>query len=134
MPIVPNALERFTLLRLNLAPALMLDLLGAQAFRVACAAHRLGVFRELERGPAAAATLARRIDADQRGTTLLLDALECLGYVRRQGDEFANSAMTTKWLPVVGCGFAFFETMVHENWRHLEESIRRGRPRVMRRG
>jgi SAM-dependent methyltransferase len=130
MPIVPNTVERLTLLRFNLAPALMLDFLGAQAFRVACAAQRLGVFRELAHGPAGATTLARRIEADERGTALLLDALECLGYVRRQGDEFANSAMTAKWLPVVGCGLGFFETMVHENWRHLEETIRRGEPPI----
>jgi hypothetical protein len=128
MPVVPNFFERLTLLRLNLAPGVMLDFLGAQAFRAACAAHRLGVFDALRDGPFTAAELAARIEADLRGTTILLEALVALGYVVRRRGRFANSAMTAKWLPVVGEGIPYFETMVREEWAHLEETVRRGRP------
>jgi hypothetical protein len=130
MPIVPNFLERFTLLRMNLAPGVLLDFLGAQAFRAACAAHRLGVFDALQGGPLTPAEVAKRIEADERGTTVLLEALEPLGYVTERGGRYANTAMTAKWLPVLGDGIRFFEATVHEEWAHLEESIRRGRPPI----
>jgi 2-polyprenyl-3-methyl-5-hydroxy-6-metoxy-1,4-benzoquinol methylase len=130
MPIVPNLMERMALLRLNLGPGLMLDFLGAQAFRAACAAQNLGVFAALDGAPLTAAEVAARVDADPRGTTILLEALAALGYVRRQGERFANSAMTAKWMPVLGEGMPFFHDLLHEEWSHLEESIRSGRPAV----
>jgi hypothetical protein len=130
MPIVPNLLERLTLLRMNLAPGVLLDFLGAQAFRAACAAHRLGVFDALRGGPLTAVDVAARIEADERGTTVLLEALEALGYVRKRNGHYANTAMTAKWLPVLGDGIRFFEATVRDEWAHLEESIRRGRPPI----
>jgi SAM-dependent methyltransferase len=128
MPIVPNLLERLMLLRMNLAPGVMLDFLGAQAFRAACAAQRLGVFEALGAGPLTSAEVATRVKADARGTTLLLEALAPLGYVTQRGGRYANSAMTAKWLPVLGDGMRYFETMLWEEWAQLEDSIRRGRP------
>mgnify|MGYP001557838926 FL=1 len=44
MPIVPNFIERLVLLTFNQGPGLMLDFLGAQAFRVVGVGVRLGVF------------------------------------------------------------------------------------------
>lgn len=130
MPIVPNFVEKMALLRLNLGPGLMLDFLGAQAFRAACAAERLGVFGALAEGPLTAAEVAARVDADPRGTTILLEALVPLGYVVAQADRFANSAMTAKWMPLLGEGMPFFHDLLHDEWSHLEESIRTGRPAV----
>jgi hypothetical protein len=130
MPVVPNFVEKLVLLRWNLGPGIMLDFLGAQAFRAACAAERLGVFAALSQGPLTAAEVATRIDADPRGTTILLEALVALGYVRQREDRFTNSAMTAKWLPIVGEGMPFFHDLLHEEWSHLEESIRTGRPAV----
>jgi SAM-dependent methyltransferase len=130
MPIVPNLMERTALLRFNLGPGLMLDFLGAQAFRAACAAQNLGVFAALDGPPLTAAEVATRVDADPRGTGILLEALAALGYVRRQGDHFTNSAMTAKWMPVLGEGMPFFQDLLQQEWSHLEESIRTGRPAV----
>ena len=128
MPVVPNLMERMALLRLNLAPGVMLDFLGAQAFRAACAAHNLGVFAALVGPPLTTAEVAARVDADPRGMTILLEALAALGYVRRQGERFTNSAMTAKWMPLLGEGMPFFHDLLHEEWSHLEQSIRTGRP------
>ena len=62
----------------------MLDFLGAQAFRTVCVAVKLGVFEALSAGPLTAGKAARRVAADERGTTLLLEALDSLGYVKKK--------------------------------------------------
>ena len=128
MPIVPNFIERLILLQLNQGPGPMLDFLGAQAFRAACVAQRLGVFEALSDGPLAAVQVARQIEADERGTTLLLEALEALGYVKKKDGRYDNTAMTAKWLPLLADGVGWFETELFERWRYLEECIRRGKP------
>lgn len=133
MPVIPSFTERFVLLTLNQGPGPMLDLLGAQAFRALCAAVELGVFESLNHGPLNGAAIARRIDADELGTTLLLDALDALGYVKNVNGRYVNTPMTVKWLlrespaTLVG-GIPFFESMVFDRWGCLAESIRRGIP------
>lgn len=113
----------------------MLDFLGAQAFRAVCAAVRLGVFETLSGGPSSAAATARRIGADELGTTLLLEALEALGYVKKKNERYVNTPMTVKWLlhdspTSLVCGIPFLESMVFDRWGHLSESVRRGKPVV----
>lgn len=135
MPIRPNIIERLVLLNLNQGPGLMLDFLGAQAFRAVCVAIKLGVFEALSGGPLTAAETARRIEADERGTTLLLDALQALGYVKKKNGQYANAPMTTKWLlrdspTSLAGGIPFFESMVFDRWGHLDESIRLGKPAI----
>jgi len=135
MPILPNFIERLILLKLNQGPGLMLDFLGAQAFRTVCVAVKLGVFEALSGGALTAAETAHRVEASERGTTLLLDALEALGYVEKKGGRYVNTPMTVKWLlrsspTSLAGGIPFFESMVFDRWEHLDESIRRGRPAV----
>src|SRR3990172_615283 len=129
MPVIPNFMERLILLKLNLGPGPMLDFLGALAFRTVIVAHRLGVFETLSGGPRMAAEVARQIEADERGTILLLEALEALGYVKKKDGRYAATAMTVKWLPVLGDGIGFFE-MLLERFQDLDESIRRGGPAI----
>jgi hypothetical protein len=128
MPITPNAIERL-IFKFNLAPAVMLDFLGAQAFRLFVTAHRLGVFEALAGGSMTAEQVARRIKADERGTTLLLQGLEATGYVWQKNGGYAVAAMTSKWLPILGDGLGFFEILL-ERSEHLEDSIRRGGPAI----
>ncbi|SRR6266498_204220 len=135
MPLRPNFIERLILLNFNLGPGLMLDFLGAQAFRAVCIAVELGVFEALSDGRLTAAETARRIRADERGTTLLLEALQALGYVKKKDGRYVNAPMTTKWLlrsspTSLAGGIPFFESMVFDRWGHLDESIRRGKPMV----
>ncbi len=135
MPIVPNFIERLVLLTFNQGPGLMLDFLGAQAFRVVGVGVRLGVFEALSGGPLTAAETARQVQASERGVTLLLDALESLGYVRKKDGRYVNTPMTIKWLlrrspTSLAGGVPFFESMVFDRWGHLDESIRRGKPAV----
>lgn len=127
MPITPNTIERWLFFRLHLAPAPLLDFLAAQAFQAVAAAYRLGVFNALADGPVTTQQIARRIEADERGTALLLRALEAVGYVEERPGGYATTAMVAKWLPIVGDGLGFF-AMVLERFAHLEECIRRGGP------
>jgi len=133
MPILPNLIERLVLLTFNQGPGLMLDFLGAQAFRVVGVGVRLGIFEALSGGPLSAAETARHVLASARGVILLLDALESLGYVRKKGGRYVNTPMTVKWLlhrsPTnLAGGIPFFDSMVFDRWGHLDESIRRGKP------
>lgn len=127
MPITASLIER-AVFRLNLAPALMLDFLGAESFQALVAAHRLGVFEALDGAALTAAQIAFRIEADERGTSLLLEALEALGYVSKRKDgRYAVTAMAAKWLPILGDGVGWFELMI-ERLHDLDECVRRGGP------
>ena len=135
MPIVPNLPERLLFLRLNRAPAPLLDVFGAVAFRAALAALKLGVFEELREGPLAPADLAGRLGTDERGTLFLLRALEPLGYVTGSGERYANSEMTARWLLAgsptsVAAGFCYWGAVLPELWGDLEETVKSGRPRT----
>lgn len=126
MPLIPSLLERL-LLRRNLVPGPMLDLLGAQAFRAFSAAWRLGLFDAMARGSSSLAEIARTIGTDARGTGQLLRALEAVGYVEQEAGRYRPTPMTTRWLPVLGDGVPFFD-MVLERLGDLEEAVRRGEP------
>jgi hypothetical protein len=135
MPILPSIAERLMMLALHQGPGPtpMLDFIGAQAFRAVCVAVRLGLFEALGTGALSGADVARRVGTSERGTVLLLEALEALGYVRRRHALYANTMMTARWLlrsspTSLGSGILFFESMVFDRWAHLEESIRSGRP------
>ena len=128
MPVQPDFLER-SAFRLNLAPRVLLDFLGAQAFRTVCAAVELGVFEALAPGPRSVSEVATQVGASESGVGLLLDALEALGYVDHRGGRFAATPSTRKWLMhSFARGIPFFESMVFDRWGHLVESIRRGAP------
>ena len=133
MPILPTLTERVLLFRFNQAPGLMLDFLGAEAFRALSVAVKLGVFEALSGSSLAADQTARRIKASETGTVLLLEALTALGYVKEKDGRYSNTRMTAKWLlrgskTSLACGIPFFESMVFDRWSRLEESIRRGQP------
>jgi hypothetical protein len=132
MPIVANFVERLLLLELNLGPGLMLDFLRAQTFRVVCATVELGFIEVLSGGPLTAAEIACEIKASERGTTLLLDSLEALGYVNKAAGGYDNMPMAAKWLlrhspASMAVGIPSFESMVFDCREHLDKSIRRGK-------
>lgn len=77
MPLIASLLERLLIDR-NLVPGLLLDFLGAEAFRAFSAARRLGVFDALAHAPSTVVEIARTIGADVRGTGQLLRALEAI--------------------------------------------------------
>jgi len=130
MPVTTNFMERMILLRLNMGPGPMLDLLGGMAFKAVSVAHKLDIFESLTSGPLTAAEIAHRIEASERGIQLLLNALEAIGYVKQQGGRYSNTPMTVKWMVrssphYIAETFAYFNGLL-ERWGYLDEAIRRG--------
>jgi SAM-dependent methyltransferase len=114
-------------------PGAHLDMLASVGFRAAGAGQRLGVFEALAGGPQAAGALADRLTVHPLGLRILLDALVAFGYLTRDGEAYANSPDTARWLvraapdsyaPVL----SFWHTLLVERWTDLENSIRRGGP------
>jgi SAM-dependent methyltransferase len=97
MPIQPNFLERTAFFTLSAAPAPMLDLAGALAFRTLSAAVHLDIFTSLAQRPSTPAELAQTLDLHERGTRRLLEALAAIGYVTERDGRYRNSATTEKW-------------------------------------
>lgn len=128
----PNLLERAAF-QANVAPALILDTLGAASLRLVHLGLKLGVFEAL-REPAAPEALAKRLGTDPRATTLLLETLAAAGYLARRGERFGNTPLTTRWLLADARGgmapfVAFWERIVFPFWEeHLDAVMRQGRP------
>jgi len=98
MPVVPNLFERFALLRFNQGPGLLLDVLGAGAFRALVLAIKLEAFEVLVEGPLTSKELAHKIKSNEQGAAILLEFLESFGYVKQSDGKYSNTAMTSKWL------------------------------------
>jgi hypothetical protein len=132
MPIVPNFIERTIFLSLNQGPGPVLDIWNAVGFRAVLAAIRLDVFEALASNPMSTTELAQRLNADARGVQRLLEALEPLGYLKQQGDRYANTAMTIKWLlrssPMTFAPyFRYWGAIIPRLMDDLEDSIKLGR-------
>ncbi|UCH06488.1 MAG: hypothetical protein JSV55_10255 [Deltaproteobacteria bacterium] len=130
MPVTTNFLERMILLKLNQGPGPMLDLLGGMAIKAVSVAVQLGVFEILNKGPLTSTAVAQGMRASQRGTQLLLNALEALGYVEQRDGTYTNTPMTTKWMvrsspSYIADGFPYFNGVI-ERWGYMDEAIRRG--------
>ena len=133
MPIQLNVLERTIFFSLNQAPAPIIDLWSAIAFRTVMAADRLGIFAALAESSATATELAERLPADPRALGLLLDALTPLGYLTCQESRYSNAPMTARWL--TGAGNAnwapylrFWEDVLAVLWQDPEATVRAGAP------
>lgn len=135
MPITLNFIERMLMLRINQAPAPILDMYGAIANRAVSMALRFGVFEALRNGGLTCAQVANKLDANERGIGLLLDALEAIGYLEVQDGRYANSAMTAKWMlddapQSIAHLFGFFDSVI-ERCGYLEETIHTGKPPIL---
>lgn len=136
MPVIPNFMERMILLNLNQGPGPLLDGIGALSYQIVNVALKLGVFEALKDGPLTETEVAEQIEASKRGTTLLLEALEAIGYIKKQGDRYTNSPMTNKWMlcdspnSLAGLFGSYFSGLL-ERWEYLHESIRRGEPPLL---
>jgi ubiquinone/menaquinone biosynthesis C-methylase UbiE len=131
MPIQPNLLERTAFYTLNLGPAPVLDIWGALSFQTVATAIRLGVFEALKDGPQTPIALAKKLGLNAHGCKLLLQTLEAIGYTQLQGEAYANSPMSAKWLTSSSEAnfspyFDFWEVVIPTLWRNLDESLRTG--------
>jgi predicted O-methyltransferase YrrM len=132
MPLMPNMLERVIFFKMNEGPGPMMELIGALGYKAVSVSVKLGVFEALAAGPMTVDRLATKLEVSRRGLSVLLAALEGLGYVTVQDGSCANTAMTARWMvgssPDCVAGlFGHFDDML-ERWAFMDESIRRGEP------
>jgi ubiquinone/menaquinone biosynthesis C-methylase UbiE len=135
MPIQLNALERTIFFSLNQAPAPIVDLWSAIAFRAVMTADRLGIFAALSESPATATDLAARLPADPRALGVLLDALAPLGYLECREGRYSNTPMTARWLTAAGRAnwapyLRFWDDVLASLWQAPEAAVRAGAPAV----
>ncbi|WP_420627342.1 methyltransferase [Candidatus Leptofilum sp.] len=132
MPIQPNFLERTAFFSLNAAPAPMLDLAGALAFRTLSTAVHLNLFATLAERPFTPAELAQHLNLHERGTHRLLEALAAIGYVAERNGRYHNTSITEKWfldnkMMDMTAAMTSFDNFFQELWPHAPEVVRSGK-------
>jgi predicted O-methyltransferase YrrM len=115
----------------NLDDLLMLGH-GYQRSMILLGALKLGVFRGLADGALAAPALARRIGADARKLSILLDALAALGLLSRTGGRYRISRLAKECL--LPGARSLESILLHHldgwgDWGRLAATIRGGRKR-----
>lgn len=95
-------------------------------------ALRLGVFEAVAEKPASAAELAPRLQADERGVRILLDALAALGLLEKIEGTYRNAPVAEEVL-LAGGGASKRARYLHgarqmERWAGLFDCVRQGRP------
>jgi hypothetical protein len=133
LPVIPNFIER-QLFRLQPKLAPFLDLWGVGSFEVVLLASRLGVFEALREGPKTVSTIAKKIDASERGTKSTLDLLVSIGYLKESAGSYSLTPLSKSFAP--GSSFQMAETFalyagLYEFMReNQEQAIREGKPRI----
>ncbi len=99
--------------------------------RVILTALELDVFTALRDG-CDAGDLAKRINADARGTEMLLNALVSLGLLQKQEGIFRNAAPAARFL-AEGSRDSARQAQLHtanmwQRWSHLTEAVKSGSP------
>ena len=90
---------------------------------------RVGLFDDLAARPSGAAEIAARLGTDERGTEVLLAALESCGYVAQRGRAYRLTPMAAKWIPRLESGREFYERMAAtEEWGNLASRLQDGAP------
>jgi len=96
------------------------------------AAARLGLFEALSSGPLGSDELAQRTGADPAGVRTLADFLVAVGYLQREGEAYANTASTQRWLTSAGSiDYTPGALWTHEAWAmmgQLDEAVKAGKP------
>jgi ubiquinone/menaquinone biosynthesis C-methylase UbiE len=106
---------------------------GYQRSMVLFAALDLGVFSALARGPADASRLARRISADPRRLSILLNALVGVGVLGKRGKVYRNKEIADRFLadgPLSKASILLHHLDCWPEWTTLEKKIRGGRKRT----
>ncbi len=130
MPVGFDFFERLFLQRLNKGPAPMLDLVAMLGFKATRAALEVGLFEALADASLTLPELATKAGASERGLRFLLEAIEPLGYVAREGERWRNTPMTERWLlrrspECLADLFSMFEDMA-ARWDSLGAAVKTG--------
>lgn len=131
MPVFNNAVEKFFMGTLNLAPAPMLDLVGGFTFYAVASAVELDLFETLNKKNMSAFEVAQVVNCDERGLDTLLELLETLGYVKHKKGRYALTRMTLKWMlssseTNFGEGFIYYKKLMTDIWPFIAQSMKKG--------
>lgn len=107
--------------------------LGFWGSKTLLSAVELGVFTELATGPKDGTALSRELGLHPRSSRDFLDALVALGMLEREGDRYANTSSTDRYLDrgkptYVGGILEMAERRLYRFWGSLTEALHTGRP------
>jgi SAM-dependent methyltransferase len=127
-----NLLERL-LLAINFVPTPIFDTqVALMLARTVMAGTKLGIFEALAASPLSAAEIAARCHTDLRATLKLLNALVGARYLRKDGEHYTLTRVTSKWLLQDSPKSIYDKMMFHfTEWawiEHYEEYVRTGNP------
>ena len=101
----------------------------------ACTLHagvELDVFTPLAEAPASAAELAERLELDERGLTMLLDALAALQLLEKNKELYRPMPFAEQYLVADSPDYLGHIIRHHhhlvESWARLDEAVRSGQP------
>lgn len=96
------------------------------------AAIELDVFTAIAKGNTTAAEIARTASANEAAMRRLLDTIVALGHLKRRGERYsltpASSAYLVRGSELYRESAGPFERRLFENWMHLADVVRSGRP------
>jgi hypothetical protein len=127
MTLLDQIRERLSPAAIRPVPAFMTDFLSAWGFRAVCVAFKYQVFDSLAVSPKTPAVLAEETGTHAGGMGLLLDALDCLGYVRKRAGRYENTPMVERMRETISLGIPYFEKIAFRDWEHLEAQLKDGR-------
>lgn len=103
---------------------------GYQRSMVLFVALRLDLFSALAGGAADARGVARKVSADPRGLSILLNALVAMGLLRKTGTRYRNAGVARDFLasgPRSKRSILLHHLDCWGDWAGLEKKVRRGR-------
>ena len=102
---------------------------GFRAAQVLLTCHELGLFDAIAEGAFTEAEIAATVQADARGTALLLNAATALGLLEKREGRFVNTPTTSTCLTRAGAGYMGglgHERNWYRRWGHLTEAVKTG--------
>lgn len=100
------------------------------------AAVRLGVFTAIDSGKLSLDDITKKLEADKRGTELLLNALTAMGLLMKDGNSYSNSGAAHDFLSSTSERYIGHIILHHhhilDGWAQLHDAVTSGRPVAMR--
>lgn len=116
-----------------MTPAELLKLSGG--YWSSCALHagvRLDLFSHLTDEPSSAADIARLTSCDQRGLTMLLDALAALELIQKERDGYRATPLSNEFLSKTSEHYLGYIIQHHHHlmtgWNRLDQAVKSGAP------
>lgn len=96
------------------------------------ASVKLNVFSLIGAGQVSAEEVAKRLDCEVRGATMLLNALAAMGLLIKERDQYANTAESKSLLMKESPDFIGHMVMHHhrlvETWSQIDKAVKTGKP------